>query len=168
MLYAQQGVGALRGGWRLAVAVEFVLAIQNNGAAGGGAAQGARAAAVLLAHVQGLELVAGQALALGCVLEGVGSGVVSVGECDGAGGVTCVVGAGADGACALGADGAGVVATVVPAAEGDGMGAPLAVAAPAVDAVAGHGGADLGEFHLRVWVGLEGSVVVGNDEGVAA
>ena len=79
-----------------------------------------------------------------------------------------VVGAGADGAGALGADGAGVVATVVPAAEGDGMGAPLAVAAPAVDAVACHGGTGLGEFHLRVWVGLEGAVVVGNDEGVAA
>jgi hypothetical protein len=57
-----------------------VLAVKDDGAARGGAAQGACARAALLAQVQGLELVAGQALALGCALEGVGSGVVSVGE----------------------------------------------------------------------------------------
>ena len=55
--------------------------------AGGEAAYGASSGVELAGDVQGLELVAGQALALGWGLKSIGAGGIPVGQGDGAGGV---------------------------------------------------------------------------------
>jgi hypothetical protein len=146
-----------------AIALVFGVFGEAEAGARGGGAHGAAGVVLLGAGVEGLALVAEHAFAVGGALPGVLAGVVVGDELGGLAAALRGVLDAADGALRAGRE-----AAVVPADGVEFGGVELAQAMPAVDAVLSQRGAGLGEAEGGLAVVLEGAVVVGDDEAVAA
>ena len=135
-------------------AIEGGVAVQGEGGARREAAHGARAHVDLLLRLQRLQLVLRDAFALFARFVGIGARRVAAGE--------------GDALARAGRGGARAAHAVIPAADVDRVGLQFEFAAPAIDAVAFHHRARLGEGHVGLGIRLEAAVMVGDDEGVAA
>ena len=138
-------------------AARAALATEAKGAARAEGAHAARRADGVGGHAQRLQVIDGQALALGGGFKRVGAGCVLADQ-----------GRAVVGATGVNADRAGAHGAVVPAGQFHGVGVPLGLWPPAVHGVVFDGATALAEAHVGPRVGLEGAIVVGDHQGVGA
>ena len=100
------------------------------------------------------KLVIGDTLALNAGFVAVGAGRIFCNQCEV---VAAVIG------IAYRGNRPDVDLAVVPALDVDCIGLPATLAAPAIDTVLAHNSAGLGELNIRLGVGFERTVVIGDD-----